>query len=152
MWQGVLSCWKRPSENTASIKGCTWSATVFKWMICFKVTSTLVRDPGLSSRTLLSVTVSPFSLLASCILLPSLPLVIHSGCAHDENLIRQTRLPSLIFPWSSSDAHRPIASTFGSGQESPWALCTASCDALCVLTSFCHSSSLCYSNSSVGTD
>ncbi len=32
LWQGALSCWKRPQPpgNTVSMKGCTWSATMLR--------------------------------------------------------------------------------------------------------------------------
>ncbi|ROL52437.1 hypothetical protein DPX16_6121 [Anabarilius grahami] len=33
-----------------------------------------------------------------------------------ENIIHQTRPPSSIAPWSSSDAHVPTVGTFGGGQ------------------------------------
>ncbi|ROI79356.1 Succinate--hydroxymethylglutarate CoA-transferase [Anabarilius grahami] len=53
-----------------------------------------------------------------------------------ENMIHQTRPPSSIAPWSSSDAHVPTVGSFGGGQG----------------TSINFLSKLSYSSSSVGSD
>lgn len=39
VWQGTFSSWKRPrpSGKTISMKGCTWSPTMIKWVVHVKV-------------------------------------------------------------------------------------------------------------------
>ncbi len=110
VWQGALSCWKRPrpSGSTIAMRGCMLSATVLRWVIHIKCNIHL----NAKTQAFQAENCPEHKTASACILLPSLPLV-NDAHSHPpdlkENVIHQTRQPTSIAPWYSPG-------TFGSGQ------------------------------------
>lgn len=125
VWQGALSCWKRPlpSGHTVAVKGCTW--------VCNNVWVG-GKDPRFPSGTLARAS-HCLRQLAFSTVQPSLPQVnaeTHPATHMSKKawFIRPGHLP----PWSSSGAHMAIVGTFGTGVSTGPLVCgyEASCDAL----------------------
>ena len=136
----VLSSWKRPqpSGNTISMKGCTWSAIMLRYVICVKVTSTWMVGPKISHHSIAqSITLPPLDCLLS---------IVHPDAMCSPGKRHTRTQPSRLCKRKrvSSD-QATVFHRYGGEQGSAWvswliycyaARYTTNCDALCVLTPF----------------